>query len=32
MMTCLRCDGLLVREYLLNLREGSWPAFMGRGD
>ena len=32
MMTCLRCDGLLVREYLLNLREGSCPAFMGRGD
>jgi hypothetical protein len=22
-MTCPRCDGLLVREYLLNPREGS---------
>jgi hypothetical protein len=32
MMTCLRCDGLLVREHLLNLREGPCPAFMGRGD
>jgi len=32
MMTCLRCDGLLVREHLLTLREGSCPAFMGRGD
>jgi len=32
MMTCPRCDGLLVREHLLNLREGPCPAFMGRGD
>jgi hypothetical protein len=28
-MTCPRCDGLLVREYLLNPREGSLSGFHG---
>ena len=28
-MTCPRCDGLLVREYLLNPREGSLSGFQG---
>ena len=28
-MTCLRCDGLLFREYLLNPREGSLSGFHG---
>ena len=29
MMTCLRCDGLLVREHLLNPWEGSLSGFHG---
>jgi hypothetical protein len=29
MMTCPRCDGLLVREYMFNLREGSLTGFHG---
>jgi uncharacterized Zn finger protein len=28
-MTCPRCDGLLVHEYLLNSREGSLSGFHG---
>ena len=28
-MTCPRCEGLLVREYLLNPREGSLSGFHG---
>ena len=28
-MICSRCDGLLVREYLLNPREGSLSGFHG---
>jgi hypothetical protein len=28
-MTCPRCDGLLVSEYLLNPREGSLSGFHG---
>lgn len=28
-MTCPRCDGLLVREYLLNPHEGSLSGFQG---
>jgi hypothetical protein len=28
-MNCPRCDGLLVREYLLNPREGSLSGFHG---
>jgi hypothetical protein len=28
-MTCPRCDGLLVHEYLLNPREGSLSGFHG---
>ncbi|TKS63131.1 MAG: hypothetical protein EWM73_01786 [Nitrospira sp.] len=28
-MTCPRCDGLLVQEYLLNPREGSLSGFHG---
>ena len=28
-MTCLRCDGLVVREYLLDHREGSQSGFHG---
>jgi hypothetical protein len=28
-MTCPRCDGLLVREYLLDHREGSLSGFQG---
>jgi hypothetical protein len=29
MMTCPRCEGLLVQEYLLNPREGSLSGFHG---
>jgi hypothetical protein len=28
-MTCLRCGGLVVQEYLLNPREGSLSGFHG---
>jgi hypothetical protein len=30
-MTCLRCEGFLVREYLSILRKDPYPAFMGHG-
>ena len=26
-MTCPRCNGLVVHEYLLDPREGPWPGF-----